>query len=189
MNFSVSFEGFILGQKEWKEKDKLLRIFTRRKGKLQVLAKGVRKIESRRLGILETGSLIRGKLFSKSDWWVLGDVELIFQPLKARRDIFLNRGLFFICDLIDKLLPWEEKNERVFELMFSTLLQMEKGGSIEVIVPFEVKLLSLLGFGIPSGIKGAIKKEDFIGTQRAIEGYLEKVSEGKIKGLIGFLTK
>lgn len=189
MSSSLSFEGFILGQKEWKEKDKLLKIFTREKGKLGVLAKGVRGIESKRLGILETGSLIRGKLFSKSDWWILGDVELVFQPLKAREDILLNRGLFFVCGLIDNLIPWEEKNEKIFELMLLVLTQMEREENIEVIIPFEVKLLSFLGFGIPSKIREAMKKGDLIKTQRVIEEYLGEISEGRIRGLVGFLIK
>jgi len=61
--FSFKFQGFVLGTREWREKDKLVTIFTQEKGKIPVLAKSVRSIKSKRLGILETGNLIKGDYF------------------------------------------------------------------------------------------------------------------------------
>jgi DNA repair protein RecO (recombination protein O) len=188
MASSFSFEGFVIGQREWKEKDKLLTVFTKKRGKLLILAKGVRRIDSKRLGILDTGSLVKGKAFGEIGRLVLGDVDLIFQPLKLRKNLILNGGLLSICSLVSQLLPEGEGNEAVFELLFKTIKRLEEKRDIEVVVFFEVELLNLLGFGAPKGIHGVLQKKDLAAAQRMIDDYLNQILERKVEGLSVFIA-
>jgi DNA repair protein RecO (recombination protein O) len=188
MASSFSFEGWVIGQKEWKEKDKLLTLFTKKRGKLVILAKGVRRIDSKRSGVLDTGSLVKGKVFGEIGRMVLGDVSLIFQPLKLRRNLVLNGGLLSICNLVSQLLPEGEKNEAVFELLFRAIKRLDEKREIEVVVFFEVELLKLLGFGVPRGVREAVQRGDLASVQKIMSNFLNQILERKVESLAIFIS-
>ena len=50
---SFRVEAVVLRHSDWGEADRLLTLFTREMGKLRVVAKGVRKLRSRKAGHLE----------------------------------------------------------------------------------------------------------------------------------------
>ena len=50
---SSKVEAVILQHSDWGEADRLLRIFSREQGKLKIVAKGARRIRSRKAGHLE----------------------------------------------------------------------------------------------------------------------------------------
>ena len=65
---SLKVEGIVLRHREWGEADRMLTLFTRELGKVQALAKGIRKPRSRKAGHVEPFSratllLARGRSF------------------------------------------------------------------------------------------------------------------------------
>ena len=53
MRTSFSSEGLVIKRKDVGEADKIVTIFSKNQGKISVIAKGVRKVTSRRAGNLE----------------------------------------------------------------------------------------------------------------------------------------
>ena len=101
---TFNFQGFIIGHHERKESDALVSLLTKKRGRLRVLARGLKKITSKRIGTLETGNLVKGTIFVKGDFFVLGEAELIFQPLKARKDLVGCGMLLTMCELTERFL-------------------------------------------------------------------------------------
>lgn len=179
--------GFVIGQKELGEKDKIITLFTEKQGKIKVFARGVRSISSRRSGCLETGNKIRAHIFQRNDQFYLGEIELLGSPTGIRKDLILSGSLLSMCELVNQLTAENQENESVFDLFSQTISELSKQKRVEIVIVFEVKLLQLLGFGIPRRISGLVSEKKWPEAQRAISKHLETVSERKISGLKIFL--
>ena len=79
---SFRVEAIVLKHRDYGEADRLLTIYTRQKGKLQVLAKGVRKVRSQKAGHLEPFSLASLQLAAGRTWHLVSQAEA--------QDIFIN---------------------------------------------------------------------------------------------------
>jgi len=183
MSASFLFRGFVLGQQEIHESDILVSLLTEKKGKLLVKAKGVRNIKSKRQGILQTGNLIHGRIFSRQGFYVMGDVEASFQPLTIRRSLVGCGMLLSMAELLAKFLPEEEENRQVYLLFWETLLRLCQKIEVETMINFEVKLLQLLGYGLPSEAWKQLKKKNWKMAQTEIWRYFNAISDGNLVGL------
>jgi len=183
--YSFKFTGFILGSKEWQEKDKLISVLTKEKGKIKLLAKGVRNPRSKRVGNLETGNLIRGIAFvnDKNNIPILGEIKLILQPLSKRKNLVYTTLLLYISELIDKLVVESQGEKKIFEFYKKTLFKLTKTNNIESAVRFSVELPNLLGFGISKTAKQFLEKGKIKDAQKAAERYIENISEKRITSL------
>ena len=150
-------------------------------------AKGVKKITSRRQGALQTGNLIRGKIYEKAGFFTLGEVEIVFQPLAIRKSLVSCGMLLASCELTDRLLPQGQANYPVYLLFWETLLQLTKKPKVETMINFEVKLLQLLGYGIPRRAAIPLRRKEWRLAQAELWRYLNSISEGRLMGLTKIL--
>lgn len=144
-------EGVVLKSQNYKEADKIFTLLTRGKGKVRAIAKGVRKISSRRAGNLDTLNHVRATLSETSfGYKVITEVATInsFSPLK--RSLKAASNSYYILELMDKFLGYEQKNDKVLSLLLSTLskLKKEKGNYQPLVNVFEISLMKHLGYGM-----------------------------------------
>lgn len=168
--YNYRVEGVILGRTNFAELDRILTVFSKEKGKIKVMAKGVRKITSRRGGSLDLFnwvllSLSRGRTFG-----IVTEVELIDSFPTLREQLELVGQAYYLVELVDKLCPEGQANKRVFELLTGALTQVancQSFGESLIVRNFEVNLLKALGYWSPSLEK--------VGDLRYyIEGIIEK---------------
>lgn len=97
---SVTAIGIVLRTRNYREQDRWVDILTPDNGKVSVLAKGVRKISSRRASALQPGSLITFHWLSLGETKLLTEVRLeeTFMPQKA--DLSLLRDLSAIFEIV-----------------------------------------------------------------------------------------
>lgn len=188
MRTSFKFEGFVIGQKELGERDKKITLLTKKRGKLVALAKGVRRIDSKRSGILETGNQIRGIISPARDYLIFQEADLVSQPFKLRANLVLNASLLFVCELIDRLLPENEENKEVWRLFGQTIRHLEKERRVEILIIFEVELLKALGFGLDDEVESLIVKRKWRLAQKKLDLLISSILEKKISGLKIFLN-
>lgn len=142
-------EGIILKRTNFSEGDKILTVLTRPHGKIKVLAKGVRKITSRRAGSVELFNrsllfLATGKTFD-----LLTEARPLATFPRLRKNLNKVAVAFYLVELTDKLLPERQENRLAFSLLLGTLERLEKekvkkwGKFLE---DFENSLLQLTGF-------------------------------------------
>src|SRR3989344_2313039 len=106
--------GVVLKRRNFAEADRLVTIFTKNYGKVTTLAKGSRKILSRKKGGLEPGTL--------SDFFWVGDkglplvtqVQIVETFTPARRHLKGVVGMFQMLEIVDLLTPEGQENEEVF---------------------------------------------------------------------------
>lgn len=202
---AVTSEGLILKRKDFGEADRVLTVLTPRFGKISVIAKGVRRITSRRAGNIEVLNRVKLHLF-KAKNYNLQEAESIETFAILKENLTLSTTAFHIIELVDRLVPEEQTNFQLYERVVSVLQILEKNPRQIFIRAFEVKILSLLGFwsieaigGLPPAQKELLERLEFeswgeiekinldegqaIALERILRYYIEKVLEGKLKSI------
>lgn len=202
---SISTEGIILKRKNFGEADRVLTVLTKHFGKISIIAKGVRRITSRRAGNIEVLNRVKLHLF-KSKNYNLTEAQSLetYQQIKA--NLMLSTTAFHILELIDRMVASDQLNQEVYPLVTAILELLEKNPRQIFIRGFEVKLLNVSGFwsinALPElnlEIKSLLETLQYsswekinqikIGkqTSQALEdilhAYLEKVLESKLKSI------
>lgn len=141
-------EGIVLGEIRYKDTSKILNIFTRKFGKISVMAKGAYKAKSQLMGNTQSFSY-NSYIFHKgrSFYYISqGDIINSFYNIRDNMDrIILG---FYILELIEKSTPEEEANEKLFLLIIRALEVLEEleSGFLKFIIAFELKCISFLGY-------------------------------------------
>ena len=144
-------EGVILKRKDMGEADRVITAWTLKFGKVSLIAKGVRRITSRRAGNVEVLNRVKLHVY-KGRNYILSEAESIetFQNIKA--NLTLSTAAFHIIELIDRLTVEEQMNPLIYNLLIQTLQLLDRNPRQIFIRAFEVKLLSLLGFWSPKAL-------------------------------------
>lgn len=138
-------DGLILKRSNFGEADRIITALTNRFGKISIVAKGVRKIKSRRAGNVEVLNLVKLHLF-KGKNYTLTEAEAYETFPILKENLILSTAAFHIIELVDRLVPEEQKNDRLFELTVAALKLMQENPRQIFIRAFEVKILSIIGF-------------------------------------------
>jgi DNA repair protein RecO (recombination protein O) len=144
-------QGFILKSKNLREVDRQYTLFTQAGGKLEVTARGIRKLKSKLAGHLQQFSLIdfnlvRGKL----RWQLIGASMLRnFQFSIFNFQTSIGYGYYFL-ELVDKLTREHQPYDEVYTLSIDSLKLLEQIDSEEQLkrlrVAFLLKTLKATGF-------------------------------------------
>ena len=141
-------EAIVLKTADLGEADRLLTIYTKEFGKIQVVARGVKKLESKLRYHLESLSYILLILVHGKNLKIVKDAALKDQFLSMRKDLEKIKIAYKITDLIDELIVGEEKDEDIWFLILKTI-QAINGNEISVDIAlqeFQDNLLKLLGY-------------------------------------------
>ncbi|MBI3985196.1 MAG: DNA repair protein RecO [Candidatus Levybacteria bacterium] len=140
-------EGIVIKRRNVGEADRIITVFSKTAGKLQIKAKGVRKIASRRSGHIELLNHGFFNLHQGRSMPLLTEVESTENFPLLKKDLKRIGSAFHICELVDGLCAENEENKEVFELLKSTLQKLSDAPKLsDVIYEFEIEILKLLGF-------------------------------------------
>ncbi len=163
-------EGIIIKRRNIHEADRIITVLTREYGKLQIKARGVRRITSKRASHIELLNYAQLSLYKGSNLPVLIEAQMIDNFSSIKADLNKIGFAYHLCELIDGLCPENQEQHQVFDLFKFTLERLAKGeeNSLIIIHEFEIDLLSFLGYWH----KG--KNSSQIDTQQFIENILER---------------
>lgn len=139
-------EGIILKRRDFGEADRILTVFSLNRGKITVLAKGVRRITSRRAGNVELLNRVNIYLHPGKNFLILTEASSIDTYPKLKEDLTLSTYAYHVIELIDKLTAENQENRVLYEHLSNVLKRLEKNPRQLLIRAFEIKILSNLGF-------------------------------------------
>jgi len=145
-------EAIILKAADLGETDRLLTIYAREFGKIQIAARGIKKLESKLRYHLEPLNYILLILVNGKNLKIVKDAVSKDQFLSMRKDLERMKVAYKIVDLIDELIVGEEKDEAIWNLILTTLKSLNAGYSTSNIKNFQDNLLRLLGYE-PESVK------------------------------------
>lgn len=140
-------EAIVLKTADLGEADRLLTIYTKEFGKIQIAARGIKKLESKLRYHLEPLSYILLILVNGKNLKIVKDAALKDQFLSMRKDLEKMKVAYKIVDLIDELIVGEEKDEDIWNLILQTFKNLNAEDKIlNVVKNFQDNLLKLLGY-------------------------------------------
>ncbi len=144
---SQRVEAIILRHTDWGETDRLLVLYTREKGKLRAIAKGVRRIHSRKAGHIEPFTRSALQLAVGRDFWLVTQAEtIVFYPSLAE-DLLRTGYAAYMVELIDRFTMEEGQNAALYSLFAETLQRIAEEPDPFVAVRYgEIRMLEQFGF-------------------------------------------
>lgn len=143
---ALTTEGIVLKHANYGEADRMLTVLTPFKGKILVVAKGVRRITSRRAGNVEPLNRVRIHLFQSQGAPILTEAQSLQTFSKIKDDLTLSAYGSHIAEITERLTAENQPNLGVYQLMVTVLELLEKNPRQIFIRAYEVKLLTVLGF-------------------------------------------
>ncbi|MEK7065182.1 MAG: DNA repair protein RecO [Patescibacteria group bacterium] len=144
-------QAIVLSRRDFRESDQMISVYTKEKGKLNLLARGVKKIISKNSAHLEPFSLVDIEIAHGKGIDHLTKVVPVNYFSNIRADLQKSLAVGFVVSTTDKLLHTNEPDKRIFDLLKSWLESISDQLSVisdQLIDDYIVKLLHCLGYDI-----------------------------------------
>ena len=167
-------EGIILKRNNLSEADKLLTVFTPRLGKITLLAKGIRKIHSRKAPHLELFNVAKLNIAKGRNLDIVTEAEMGTCYRNLRSNIDRVAYAYRIVEIIDRLCAEGQEHLKIYSDLLSVLDKLnraEVAKLAEIVDRFTLNLLWELGF---------LPREKYLSGD-PLSKFLESVTERKLK--------
>ena len=122
----INVQAIVLRRRPLGEADKVLTLFTREMGKLSAIAKGARKPTSKLAGATETCVQARFHLAQGKTFWIITQATVERARARLHRLLMNAAAAIYACELMDCLLEEGVPDEALFDLLASTLDELEQ---------------------------------------------------------------
>jgi len=140
-------DAVVLNKKPLLNNNLLLTLLTKKMGKINVFAFGIRKITSRRLSYFQVGNLLKTVIEKKDDRFFLKEVSLISAFSLIKEDKKKWPYFFQYFYILNKILPENIKEEKNFFLTLDFLINLsKKENDFDRLNYYLNKLLKNLGY-------------------------------------------
>ncbi len=166
-----SVDGIILKRTARGEADRIITLYTKQYGKIRLIARGVRKIQSRRGSHLESFRVSRITAHKGNGLDTISEAVTIRGNDAIGSDLTKTACAYFIVELIDRLTAENEAHDEVYVLLSDTLRKVTETETrkelITITTQFAHELLVHLGFAL---------RENSIPPKKLIP-YIEAITE------------
>jgi len=146
-------EAIVLKDYDLGEQDKIVVFYSRRYGKIKMIAKGARGIKSRFASLIQPPSYNSLLVYKsrKGNLDILSECATRYHFLEIKKDLVRFAYVCYLVELIDRLTEQKElqSSPSVFQLLLRILFLLEKSSkhSLNLLTKsFQLKLLSILGY-------------------------------------------
>ncbi|HBO60516.1 TPA: DNA repair protein RecO, partial [Candidatus Berkelbacteria bacterium] len=142
-------KGIILKRTNLGEADRILTILTQDRGKIRVVAKGIRKTLSKLAGNCELFTAGNFMLAEGRNLDILTSAEMTECFPGLRKNLKATQSAYYMAEIIEKRLPDDEPHEQIFNLFSECLSELDDNDQTihPLILPFfEINFLSDTGF-------------------------------------------
>jgi DNA repair protein RecO (recombination protein O) len=140
----------ILRRRDFRDADRILTVFTPNYGKLELIAKGVRKTTSRKAGHLELFNHTALLVAQARTWDIITEAVGVESFSALRQDLDKISQASYLCELIDAFTESGDDNQPMWELLLIALGELDATNAAldpELLLHwFELHILSLAGF-------------------------------------------
>lgn len=150
MAHSYSAEAIVINRRNFGEADRIVTLLLKYKGKFDAIAKGVRKVSSRRGPNLDLLNQVKAHFAIGKNLDVITEVQTLNSFKKAKEDLDRVSSGFYIAEIVNEFLAEGQGGREVFNLLLYTLRELDKETDLEkirkVLRAFEIKFLHIIGY-------------------------------------------
>ena len=141
-------ECFLLHHRPHGETSLIVDVFTKKNGKMSIIAKGAKKPKSKFFGYLTPFTKLKITFTGRSELKTLTNIDRDFSE-STNSLSKTSYSLLYINELLIRLLPKDAVHEDLFQLYESFLVKIHAGENIELTLrSFELDMLEMLGYGL-----------------------------------------
>jgi len=150
------YKGIILGKRDIGEADRIYSIYTLEAGKIQVKAIGVRRLNAKLAGHLETATLAEIFVAKTRGMGKITGAIILDNFLNIKSDLEAINRVGYVFGVFEKIIKEQEKDENIFNILSDFLKILDKMSAGDknlekmdiLVVGFIFKLLFEMGYGI-----------------------------------------
>jgi DNA repair protein RecO (recombination protein O) len=144
-------DALVIGSMRYREADRIVTLYTRDRGKVSAVAKGVRRTKSKVGGRLEPFSLVRMSLHAgRGTLYTVVGVETVRTFQGVRDELFRMEEGAHLLTAVRHLFPGEEASSPAFNLLVRGVARLadaeDAAAASGVVLATRLKLLVLLGY-------------------------------------------
>lgn len=144
---SYTSEGIVLSRKNYSEADRILIVISKTFGKLSLIAKGIRKIKSRKRGHLEIFSKVRFSATKGHGMDIMTEVETMYDFSKIRTNLNKISLAYYFCEVVNKITHEDGRPSTVYNLLSTVLEELEQTTELKKLrLNFIYDLLTNMGY-------------------------------------------
>lgn len=144
----------VLSRRDWREYDQLVTLYTREQGKMEVIARGIKKITSKNSPFLEPFTLVEAEIIPGKEKRYVGAVTAIESYPNIRAELARSLAGQNALAVVNTLIAGEEPDERIFKLVIDFLKFLNVAPPAKnSLNRFAAELLTYLGFAPPANVK------------------------------------
>ena len=143
-------EAIVLNRRDFRETSMLATFYSRDFGKIKGILKGIRGDRSKYGSPAELFGLNKIVFYekTKSDFQNVTQCDLVDGLFGIRKSLGAIAYATYLVELVDELTEPAEKNDEIYGLLLNSLRLLAKGSEpTKITRVFEIRLLTLLGFG------------------------------------------
>ena len=139
---------FVLKRKSLPSQDSMIFLFTKEFGKVVAIARGVKKITSRRAPHLETGNYIHVILHGRGDYHHIQETSLISGFSSIKSTSAQLQAMYAYLFALDRLLPAEQPESIIFDrtLLLFQMLHKHPSDAATITQAHLIETLDQLGY-------------------------------------------
>lgn len=140
-------QAVVIRHMEYGEADRILTLYTLERGKLQAIAKGVRKLQSHKAGHLQPFTQVSLFLAKGRNLDVIAQAQAVRTFDQIRADLKLTAYAAYLLELLDRFTYEEGSNRELYNLVVASLSRLDEGRPpVTVVHYYEIQLMELIGF-------------------------------------------
>ena len=140
----------VLRRRDYRDADRIHPVFTPNNGKLELIAKGVRKTTSRKAGHLELFGHTALLVAQARTWDIVTEAVSVDSFTALRADLDKISRASYLCELVDSFTEAQDESQPVWDLLLIALQALDDAtpdSDAHLLLHwFELHLLSLAGF-------------------------------------------
>lgn len=139
-------DAIIVRTRDYREADRLVTLFTRERGKVQAIAKGARKLKSRKRGVIQLLTYGGFMLHEGRNLDTIAQCEIINSFQELRGDLDRLAYATYMAELADGFVMDNEPNDELFLLLVTSLHLLGHLDPEILTRAYELRLLANAGF-------------------------------------------
>ncbi len=190
---SYKVEAVVVRRRNFLEKDRILTLFSREEGKIEVVAKGARRPGSKLSYLCDIGLVGTFRLHRAKTLDLVEEITPLFLPERARGEFARAQKLGFLFKLVDRLYHSGDPHPVTFKILCLTVTGISERDYPLIFLTFILRMLDDLGLRpelyrcvechkkIASSEKLVFSLRSGLAHQSCTRGESEKISPADVK--------
>jgi len=140
-------EGIVIRSMDYGENNKIIAIYTPHSGKMSIMVRGAKKLNSRFSSVTQVFTHGEFVLFKTSSMGTLNQSETLESHHKLRENLHMSAYSAYVAELVDRIVPEFDQNEMMFEQLKASLEAIESDKDPAIVLHImEMKMLAIAGY-------------------------------------------